>query len=96
MHIIAPNSIPANNKTLSSKAVSSHSISNQILLYFPNRMITPRTLNLLKCKASKKIKTSFFNIGLTWKFFTGNFNFEENCTSSDLCLLATGKIEDDL
>jgi len=89
MHIIPNNTLPTNTKN----AVSSHSLSNhtiyfQNVLNFPTEMIGSRLLNILKCRAAKKLKTNFFNINIVWKLSTTNFSFEDVFTSPELCMLA--------
>ena len=89
MHIIPTNSLSNTNKSaVSSHSLSNHNIHFQNVLNFPTEMVTPRLLNLLKCRAAKKLKTSFFNIGISWKLSTTNFTFEDAFTSYELCMIA--------
>ena len=96
MHLISINSLSNTNKS----AVSSHSLSNpniifQNVLSFPNEIIGPRLLNLLKCRAAKKLKTNFFSISIVWKLSTAAFNFEDVYSSPDLSMITQSRIIDD-
>lgn len=89
MHIILANSLSNNTKNaVSSHSLSNHNIYYQNVLSFPTEMIASRLLNLLKCRAAKKLKTSFFNINIVWKLSTTNFSFEDIFTSPELCMIA--------
>lgn len=95
MHLLSTNSLSNPNKN----AVSSHSLSNHNILFqnilsFPNEIIGPRLINLLKCRTAKKLKTNFFSISIVWKLSTATFNFEDVYSSPDLSMIAQGYIID--
>ena len=76
MHLVTNNSLSNNNKNAASThSLSNHNIFFQNLLSFPNEIIAPRLLNILKCRAAKKLKIDFFNIGIVWKLSSSTFNF---------------------
>jgi hypothetical protein len=96
MHLISTNSLSNTNKnTASSHSLSNHNIFFQNLLCFPQEIIGPRLLNLLKCRAAKKLKTNFFNISIVWKLSTANFNFEDVYSSPDVSMITRSRIIDE-
>ena len=91
MHLIASGGLQ-NNKSASHKALSSNNIIFQNTLKLPASMLSMKLINLIKCKAAKKLKMRYSQIQVVWKITSLTFCYEELGALPELSFIVSGKL----